>query len=157
MFERVVEWKKVVAIIGDLTMGTSTLSLRQFAKSDTRDETDLHAVFGWDYHRVQRHGDNTPGRPALATNAHLTDTLLTLEGGSEGCYSYEVDGATSFEEDAKRLVEAFSAISVVTIKLSVGVVQLGWILVKLESNPDIVHWKMRYHERNVRPAATTTA
>ncbi|WP_426131039.1 hypothetical protein [Pararhizobium sp. PWRC1-1] len=157
MFERAVEWTKIVGMIGDIAKGTSTVSLRQYTKSLAADDTSLHPVFGWDYHRVQAHGGDTRNLPALVSDAQLTDILSSLTTGPGETYAYEVDGTESFDGEAQSLLLEFSSTTVTTVKLSVGVVHLGWFLISLETNRDVVHWKMRYHERNLRPSSPSSA
>ena len=157
MFERAVEWAKVVGMIGDIAKGSSKVSLRQYIKSPSAGDAPLHPVFGWDYHRVQAHGGDTKNLPALVTDAQLTDILASLTTGREETYAYEVDGAESFDGEAQSLLLQFSSITVTTVKLSVGAVHLGWFLISLKTNPDAVHWKMRYHERNLRPGTSRDA
>lgn len=150
MFERVVEWTKVVGMIGDIAKGTSTVSLRQYTKSST-DDNSPPPVFGWDYHRVQAHGGDTRTLPALVSDGHLTEVLSSLTAGAEEAYVYEVDGFEIPDHEARGLLQEFAGITVTTVKLSVGAVHLGWFLVALHNTRDVVHWKMLYHERNLRP------
>jgi hypothetical protein len=147
MFERSVDWTKVVGMIGDIVKGTSTVSLRQYAKSSAEDENLPIPVFGWDYHRVQVHGGDTAIFPALVSDERLADILMGLTAGAVEAFVYEVDGAENFDGGAQALLREFSAIRVTTVKLSVGAVHLAWFLVSLNTNRDVVHWKMRYHER----------
>lgn len=149
MFERVVEWTKVVTMIGDIAKGTSTVSLRQYTKST--DANSPPPAFGWDYQRVQAYGGDTRTLPALVSDGQLTEVLSSLTAGDEETYVYEVDGSEVPDHEARCLLQQFSGITVTTIKLSVGAVHLGWFLVALNNTRDVVHWKMLYHERNVRP------
>jgi hypothetical protein len=64
-----------------------------------------------------------------------------------------VGGAEDVEGVAQTLLREFTAITVRTVKLSVTAVHLGGFIVSLNSNRDIVHWKMRFHERGIKPQA----
>jgi hypothetical protein len=143
-------------MIGDISKGTSTVSLRHFSKSSTTNGSSTNPVFGWDYHRVQAHGGGTAMLPALVSDTQFTEVLSGLITGEEQVYAYEVAGHTSLVNDAQALLHEFSEITVTTVKLSVGVVHLGWLLVNLKTNRDIVHWKMRYHERDVKPVVPSS-
>ena len=158
MFERLIDWTKVVGMISDITKGTSTVSLRRYAKpSGDRDRFAVQ-VFGWDYHRVQARAGDTQKLPALVNDGQLTDVLSSLcQDSEEEFYAYEVDGADRFEKEARILLQEFGDIAITTVKLSVGDVDLGWFLVLFENSRDVVHWKMKYHGRKVRPAVLSSS
>ncbi|WP_075293142.1 hypothetical protein [Pararhizobium arenae] len=147
MFQRAIVWAKAVGVIGDIVKGTSNVSLRQYRRAASVHDGVPLPVFGWDYHRVQAHGSVGQALPKLVSDARLTDTLLSLVAGPQETFAYEVDGSRTYDPEAKALAQEFSDISVTTVRLAVGDVRLGWFLVSLNTDPDIVHWKMRYHER----------
>ena len=157
MFERPVDWTKVIGMIGDIAKGTSAVSLRQYAKSSVENENLPIPVFGWDYHRVQAHGGDTSTLPALVSDERLADILMGMTAGAIESFVYEVDGAEKVDVGAQALLREFTAIRITTVSLSVGAVYLGWFLVSLNSSRDIVHWKMRYHERALRPGSQSSA
>ncbi|MDW5318479.1 hypothetical protein [Rhizobium sp. PL01] len=150
MFERVVDWPRVVALICDISKGSSTLSVRSYSKVGVTDKPRSQ-VSGWDHHQIRPHAGDDQNMTSLFTLAHLKDVLTAFATKRRRVHAYEIEGTASYEKDAEVLLEEFADIEVTTVKLMVGEVNVAWLLVSFDQNSSVVHWKMRYHERALKP------
>jgi hypothetical protein len=152
MFTRVVSWPKTVAMVCDVAKGTASISLRHYATRDEKSGGGSN-VTGWDYHQIQAHGHGPAKLTPLVQTEQLSEALLSIASIGAEVYAYEVDSAVSHDVDARKFLSELPGMTILLVTLTVGTVSICWFVVGLEQNRDIIHWKMRYHERDVTPAS----
>ena len=150
MFLHTVDWPKAVAVVGDLSKGTASVTLRTYSRKEPK-PADAIDTYGWTFHQVQAYGESERRSTRLVEADQVSRALLNIATPDDEVFAYEVDGGLDYEADAKRLVREFNDIVVTVVSVTVGAVSISWLLVVLRQNSDIIHWKMRYHERDQRP------
>ena len=150
MFLRVVNWPEVVAMVCDVAGGTAAVSLRMYSRK-LENRGGGTEITGWDYHQLKAHGQPLGTLAPLVETERLARSLLSISAAGVEFFAYELDGGSQYEDEAKSLVREFADITVTVVGLTVGNVSIAWFLVSLSQNRDLIHWKMRYHERDQRP------
>ncbi|MCD7108764.1 hypothetical protein LRX75_06880 [Rhizobium sp. DKSPLA3] len=150
MFLRTVEWAKAVAVVGDIAKGTAAVTLRTYSRREPKAGGAID-TYGWSFQQVQAYGQSEKRATRLVGGDQLSRALLAIATPEHEFFAYEVDGSADYEAEAKCLVKEFNDIAATVVSVTVGAVSISWFLVALHQNSDIIHWKMRYHERDQRP------
>ena len=150
MFKQDCDWSRAIVLICDIAKGNATIAVRSYS-NHFDGEKFRPEISGWDHQQIQAHAQDHGYLPRLFSLAHLADILRKVSGIKKTFYAYEVDGASSYDEDAKALLRELSDIVVTTVKLTVGDVVVAWFLVSLNDDRDTVYWNMKYEGRDRRP------
>ncbi|CZT34947.1 hypothetical protein [Rhizobium sp. 9140] len=150
MFLRIVDWPKAVAMVGDIAKGTASVTLRTYSRKNPKASGAID-IYGWSFQQVQAYGQSETRPTRLVGADQLSGALLGVATPDDTFFAYEVDGGVDYDADAKCLVKEFNDIAATVVSVTVGAVSISWFLVVLHQNSDIIHWKMRYHERDQRP------
>lgn len=149
MFARTVDWAKAVAMVGDVARGTASVSLRTYSRRDKAD--DAINIYGWTLHQVQAFGESGKRPTRLVDTDQLTRALSGVADADDVVFVYEVEGTSDYKDEAQQLVREFNDMAATVVSVTVGAVAISWFIVVLRQNSDIIHWKMRYHEKDVCP------
>ncbi|KQR75662.1 hypothetical protein ASG25_13555 [Rhizobium sp. Leaf384] len=149
MFLRTVDWPRAVAMVADIAKGTASVTLRTYSRKDDKADAAVN-IYGWAFHQIQAFGESEKRATRLVDTQQLTQALLGIATPDAESFTYEVESGRDYAVEAQSIVKAFGDVAVTVVSADVGKVSITWFTVVVRLNSDLIHWKMQYHERDIR-------